>query len=230
MHRHPDAELLASVTELMNDTRTFLEELNLIPRAYSPTDSILLALLSKSIVLTDAVVCLLSNGFTDEAMWLCRSCIEIELVVRYLTLKDTDKRCMRFLNYYSKDKTEWFRLNNKYFPESPLKQRADMKELLELASAYPSPHKWSDVPEGLKGMASEPDPTMKAEDGTPATALFSYEVTYKMASQYVHGTVGSLDPAHATSAGDYYRFTPGRDGQQWVTLLSAPHTCQWPSI
>ena len=156
-------------------------------------------------------------------MGLCRTCIEIELVVRYLTLKDTDKRCMRFLNYYSKDKTEWFRLNNKYFPESPLKQRADMKELLELASAYPSAHKWSDVPEGLKGMAAEPDPTMKAEDGTPATALFSYEVTYKMASQYVHGTVGSLDPAHATSAGDYYRVHPrkGRSTMGDTALSSA---------
>jgi len=88
----PGLEYQNSVSQLMVATRTFLNGRDLIPRR-TTADSILLALLSKSIVLTEAIVILVSNGNHDEAFGLCRTCIEIQLTIRYLTNADTVKRC-----------------------------------------------------------------------------------------------------------------------------------------
>ena len=211
MSRDPSAQQLAAVSQLMKDTTTYLDDLRLIPRSHSLSDIVLLALLSKSITVTDAVVCLLTNGFTEEAMGLSRTCMEIQLVVRYLTNKETDKRCSRFMHYAAKDKIEYFRLSRKHYPEAALKERSDQKELEKLASAYRSPSKWSEDPDGLKGMAAEP-PTV--QDGTETDEVFNYEVSYKMASAFVHGTVGSLDK-HGTSPGNYYKIHPGKGKSTW---------------
>jgi hypothetical protein len=74
-----------AVSKLMRETRAYLDDLRIIPRRTSAADSILLALLSKAIVLTEAIVLLASQGYGDEAFGLCRTCIEIQLTVRYLT-------------------------------------------------------------------------------------------------------------------------------------------------
>ncbi len=50
-------ELHEPVSQLMAATRAFLDSLNVIPRATSSADAILLALLSKSIVITELKNC-----------------------------------------------------------------------------------------------------------------------------------------------------------------------------
>jgi hypothetical protein len=52
------------------------------PVRRSFTDAVLLALVSKSIVLTEPIVQLVSNGFHGETFGLCRTCLELELTVR----------------------------------------------------------------------------------------------------------------------------------------------------
>jgi hypothetical protein len=76
MNAQPSAEFLDSVSDLMHETRTYLEKLRSHPRE-GRTDSILLGLLSKSIVLTEAILVLVLQRFNDEAFGLCRSCVEI---------------------------------------------------------------------------------------------------------------------------------------------------------
>jgi hypothetical protein len=209
MRHSVDPDYLNAVSELMRDSSSFLNGLNLIPRQSSPTDSILLALISKSIVLVNAIVVLVANDFADEAFGLCRTCIEIELTVRYLTNKDTVERCSRYFYYFSKDKTEWFRLIQKYFPEVNQQRRHDQDWIEKLATSYKSPHKWHNCPNGLKDFSSEIDEHETNEDGSHLDELFYYEVLYKWMSHYVHVTVPSLDPLHITAPGEEFRIHPG---------------------
>ncbi|HEX4020436.1 MAG TPA: DUF5677 domain-containing protein [Acidobacteriaceae bacterium] len=205
----PRVEYIKAVSHLMDETRKFLDGLNVIPRQTSPADSILLALVSKSIILTEAIVVLVANGFADEAYGLCRTSVEIELTVRYLTNDDVIKRCNRYFLYFTKDKSEWIRLIQKYYPDLDLKRPADADELDKLAAAYPNPHRWSECPDGVKGFAAEPSTSVKRDDGSPSDQLFTYEVLYKWMSHYVHGTITSIDPAHITIPGDRFRIHPG---------------------
>jgi hypothetical protein len=209
MADNPSAEYLAAVTGLMTSTRTLLEGLRLIPRTGSAADAVLLALVSKSIVVTEAVVCLLSNGFTDEALGLSRTCMEIEQTVRYMTNEKTVERCERYYNFFAKDKTEWLKLLHTYYPDTDFVPISDMSHIEKLATAYKRRHTWSAEPEGLKGLALEPDTQDLKEDGTPVDGMFGYEVMYKLASQYVHATVSALDAAHVTPPGDFFRVHRG---------------------
>jgi hypothetical protein len=193
----------------MEETRNFLDGLALIPRQ-TPlyVDSILLALLSKSIVLTEAIVTLASGGFGDEAFGLCRTCIEVQLTVRYLTNADTAQRTRQYHDYFAKTIEEWTRLISKYYPGLKPKSRDDAVELQKLAEKYPDPNKWSKQGQGLRYFATEFDTSEKRDDGSPLTSEFYYEVLYKWMSYYVHAVQPST-PTHITVPGD--RFKVHRD-------------------
>jgi hypothetical protein len=184
------------ITKLMEETRDYLRGLRIIPRSDSATDSVLLGLLSKSTVLTEGIICLVEGDFDDEAYGLCRSNIEVQLTVRYLTNASTISRSRRFSLYFTKDKSEWLKLIRKYYPNLSLKKLSDAAAIEELAKAYKSPHKWSDEPGGLKGFASEKDNFVLRDDGTPADELFYYEILYKWMSHYVHVTEPAIESEH----------------------------------
>src|SRR5271155_6014781 len=95
-------EELVIVSELMQQVREFIGELRLIPRR-NYADSVLLGLLSKSVVTAEAIALLSSNGHSDEAFGLCRTSVEIELIIRYLTNTDTIARCERYVMHFSKE-------------------------------------------------------------------------------------------------------------------------------
>jgi len=182
----------------MAETRTYLDGLGLIPRQTSHADAVLLALLSKSIVLTEAIVLLVSNGFHDEAFGPCRTCLEVELTIRYLTNADTISRCQRYARYFSKVNAGWVNVMRKYYPDMSLRVRADAGQLADLASEYKDPHRWSE--HNLGYFASEPDSFEKREDGIPLDQLFYYEVLYKWMSYYVHAaeTCARSVPYHSS--------------------------------
>jgi uncharacterized protein DUF5677 len=168
------------------------------------------------VVLTEAVVVLVCRGLHDEAFGLCRTCIEIQLTIRYLTNADAVNRCDRYLHYFAKDTTEWAKLYRKYYPTYTLKQRSDAVELENVAAAYRSSHKWHEK-DGVKDFASEDDSFERAADGSALNEAFSYEILYKWMSHYVHATVRSIDPGHVTVPGDRFRVHPG-DGQSALGL------------
>lgn len=191
-----DERFCTEISGLMSEVRDFLRDLRIIPRSDSATDSVLLGLLSKSVVLTEAIVCLVRNGFDDEAYGLCRSSIEVQLTVRYITNKDTISRGRRYFLYFTKDKSEWFRLIQKYYPTLSLRKPNDAEEIEKLAKAYKNPHRWSEAPGGVKDFASEPDTFNVRENGHPADELFYYEILYKWMSHYVHVTEPAIEPTH----------------------------------
>lgn len=197
-----------AVSSVMNDTREYLDNLALIPRNRD-ADIVLLALLSKSIVTTEAIVSLVSNGFDEEAYGVCRTCLEIQLTVRYLTNKESGARCSRFLRFFTRNKIDWFHLIAKYYPSmQPTKQKAATYR--ELAQSYPDPHKWAEGRKSLKAFASEPDGFETRNDGSPLDANFYYEVLYKWMSFYVHGTISALEEEHVTIDGDVFSVHPRR--------------------
>lgn len=204
MSAKPSIEYQQAVLKLMEDTRSFLDGLCVIPRRTSSADSILLALLSKSVVLTEAIVALASSGYGDEAFGLCRTCIEIQLTVRYLTNADTVQRSTQYFQYFAKANEGWFRLLDKYYPERKVKPRNDAAELEKLAERYPDPHRWSTQGQGLKYFATEIDNFEKREDGSPLTEEFFYEVLYKWMSYYVHAAEPSTHE-HVVVPGDRFK-------------------------
>src|ERR1017187_1011120 len=215
----PSLEDQSAVSQLMLDTRAFLNGLDLIPRR-SSADPVVLGLLSKSIVLTEAIVILVCHGSHDEAFGLCRTCIEIQLTNRYLTNADTVKRCDRYLGYFAKDTTEWAKLYRKYYPKHALKRRSDAAEVEKCAAAYRSPHRWHDEQDGIKAFASEDDSFERAADGSPLNEAFAYEIPYKWKSHYVHATLPSIEPVHVTLPGDRFRVHPGAgQSHQGLTAL-----------
>jgi hypothetical protein len=203
----PSSQYVNAVSNLLIETRKYLDGLGLIPRKSSKPDPVLLALVSKSIVLAESIVLLVSNGFYDEAFGLCRTLLELELTVRYLTNADTVSRCERYVEYFAKVNEGWMNIATKYYPNMGLGVRADAAELGELAKNYKSPHRWSE--HEIKYFASEPDAFEKKEDGTPLDELFFYEVLYKWASYYVHVTEHAVDRSHATDSGDVFKVHPG---------------------
>jgi Family of unknown function (DUF5677) len=203
----PSVQYLNAVSHLIEETRAYLDGLGLIPRETSSTDSVLLALVSKSVTLTEAIVLLVSNGFHDEAFGLCRTCLEVELTVRYLTNTDTVSRCTRYARYFAKVNEGWVKITKRFYPDMTVKMRPDAAELAGLASNYKDPHRWSE--HNLKYFASEPDSFEKREDGTPLDQLFYYEALYKWMSYYVHAAEPALDPFHITVPGDTFKVHPG---------------------
>jgi hypothetical protein len=208
MATHPNVQYQNAVSHLIAETRKYLDGLGLIPLQTSFADPVLLALVSKSIVLTEAIVLLVSNGFNDEAFGLCRTCLELELTVRYLTNADTLTRCERYAKYFSKVNEGWVKITKKYYPDLSLRVRADAAELAEVASNYKDPHRWSE--HNLKYFASEPDSFEKREDGTPLDQSFYYEALYRWMSYYVHAAQPALDPLHMTVPGDTFKVHTGK--------------------
>lgn len=208
MNAEERTQLTEAILLLMKATRHYLDGLALIPRNRD-ADIVLLALLSKSIVTTEAVTSLVLSGFDDEAYGLCRTCLEIQLTVRYLTNKEADARCSRFLRFFTRNKSDWFDLIAKYYPSmQPTKQKAATYR--KLAQSYRDPHKWAEGRKSLKAFASEPDGFETRNDGSPLDANFYYEVLYKWMSFYVHGTISALEEEHVTIDGDVFSVHPRR--------------------
>lgn len=189
----------------MRVTREFLDELKIMPRCNASADMVVLGLLSKSIVLNEAVISLVKNKFPEEAFGLCRTSVEVSLTIRYLTNKETIKRCKRFYEYFAKDQAEWIKIITKYYPNYNLDNFEMPDKIEELASKYQNPHKWSECENGLRDFALEPSEHERGQDGKPSNRLFTYEVTYKLMSHYVHGTIMCLDPEHAAEPGSVFR-------------------------
>jgi hypothetical protein len=94
MNAEEEVRFREAVATLMLDIREGLDSLTLIPRR-GRADIALLGLLSKSIVVAEAIVSLVANKFEDEAYGLCRTAVEIELTIRYLTNKrHSNKVCV----------------------------------------------------------------------------------------------------------------------------------------
>ncbi len=154
-------------------------------------DHVLLALMSKSLTTAQSVLCLIDNGFWDEAFASSRTLIDISYSVRFIANKDSEKRAQRFAEYYGKDREQWMKVISDYFPSLTYETSPDHARLMGFATKFASPYSWSGVT--IRDMVSEPDSFETDKAGKPIDCVFSYRTVYRWTSHYVHPTIVALD-------------------------------------
>lgn len=205
----------------------YLDHQQIYPRERTYLDSTVLTLLSKSLALARSTVCLVQNGFGEEAFATTRILLELALNLRYITNGRTpEARAKRFVHFVAKIKLEWGSKAVEHFAwtqKSVRQQSPFYKEFQTLKRKYPK-QSWVQASrkhsKGVWTMAMEPDrfekvPVIDAKGravldkrGRPKMKPFNWEFDYKIiyywTSQYVHVTIDSLDN-HAAVPGKAFK-------------------------
>src|SRR5262249_19998 len=197
-----------SVRGLLKKVTQFVDGLEIYPRAGGVyLDAVVLAILSKSIRVGEAICLLVENGFHDEAFGLSRTMLEIALSARYISNDDSFKRSEIFVKYYAKDHEGWTNLISKYYPAAVPEFHPDHDKMLQTAKQLKDPHRWSG--KSVRDLAMEDDKFELDPNGKPFKWEYDYEVIYKWTSHFVHGTVVAVDE-HASGPRVPFRITGGR--------------------
>ena len=175
---------LETVKGLLTSATKCLNELDVHPRGRGVyLDAVVLAILSKSIRVGEAICLLVEKDFHSEAFGLSRTMLELALAARYISNADEFKRSQTFVKYYAKDHEGWTKLISKYYPTAVPAFNPDHDQMLEIAKQFKDPHKWSG--KTVKELAVE------AFLRDLLTVIALSEVHYEVisTSHYVHGTV-----------------------------------------
>jgi hypothetical protein len=165
-------------------------------------DHLALALMSKAVAVAKATLCLLEQGFNDEAFGLTRTLSDISYTVRFISNQDTEERAKRFAQFYGKDRERLMTVIATYYPSIQLRPSRDHARLMEFAKLFKNPHRWSG--KSARAMAEEAD-TVETDlvSGKPVNLLFDYEVLYAWLSHYVHPTIVALDQHIVDESGKF---------------------------
>ncbi len=205
---------------LIRKIKTFFDNKRYHARRGVYIDQVVLAHVSKSIKVSEAVVSLVDAGFSDEAFGLSRTLVEIAFNLRFITNRYSERRAKRFADYIARWKMELIRRTLKhmlkkddkgndipmYSKQQLRKMMKDYKIYANVARKYPSRTSWTETKNrkasrgGAWMMATEPD-KHEFVHGTPFKWEFDYDWIYFWTSQYVHATVVSVD-AHAVPRGE----------------------------
>jgi len=194
-------------------------------------DTTVLTLLSKSLALARSTVCLVQNGFDEEAFAASRTLLELALNLRYITNgANPELRAKRYIHFVAKIKMEYGAraVEKLAWTQKTLRETAaSYKEFQVLKRKYPK-QSWLQASKkhakGIWTMAMERDrfekiavvdskgkpvlnkrgkPKMK-----PFTWEFDYRIIYFWTSQFVHVTVDSLDNHAATQDKTFKVYDP----------------------
>ena len=219
------------VKRVLNKIIRYLDQQWICPRAGVCLDTTVLTLLSKSLALARSTVCLVQNGFHEEAFASSRILLELALTLRYITNGATPElRAKRYIHHVAKIKMEHGAraVEQLFWTQKTLRETAaSYKEFQVLKRKYPK-QGWLQASrkhsKGIWTMAMEPDrfekiavvdnkgkpvlnkrgkPKMK-----PFTWEFDYRIIYFWTSQFVHVTVDSLDNHAATPDKTFKIYNP----------------------
>jgi hypothetical protein len=221
------APKVRQVRRLLRKISRYLDDQWIYPRVGIYLDATVLTLLSKSLALARSTVCLVQNGFGEEAFATSRILLELALNLRYITNGRTpEARAKRFVQFVAKIKLEWGQKAVEHFAwtQKAVRQQSPFyKKFQAMKRKYPK-RSWLQASrkheKGIWTMAMEPDRFEKVaivdskgkpllnKRGKPLTKPFNWEFDYKIiyfwTSQYVHVTVDSLDD-HAAAPGRPFR-------------------------
>lgn len=202
----------------------FFDDETLYPRGNLFLDKVVLAHVSKSLNVAQGIMALIDAGFPEEAFGMSRTMVEIALNLRFITNRNPEQRAKRFVHYLSRWKMELMRRSLKHFfradangnwvlddkgDKIPNYTKADFRRMLpkykmhaQIARKFPKRTSWTDTGSkvsrgGVWMMAMEPD-SYESVNGVPMKWEFDYDWMYFWTSQYVHATVVSMEPSHAT--------------------------------
>jgi len=212
----------------------YLDDQHFYPREGAYLDATVLTLLSKSLALSRSTVCLVQNGFGEEAFATSRILLELALNLRYITNGRTpEARAKRFVHFVAKIKLEWGARAVQHFAwtQKSVRQQSPLyKEFQTLKRKYPK-QSWLQASrkhsKGIWTMAIEPDKFEKVavldakgkpvinKQGKPVMKPFTWEFDYRIiyfwTSQFVHVTIDSLDN-HTAAPGKRFKVYSPENG------------------
>ena len=188
-----DSKLFESGSKYLECVVKEIEELAIYPRLNSYRDVVLLALLDRILTTSRAVLCLVEQGFCDQAFGLSRTVVEAFFSLRYIQNKDSEARAKRYLDYFAKDREHLLKMIGKHHPNLSNIRSSD-HEQLEMANQFKSPHSWFPEDKKLKDVAFEDSTWAFDEAGEPENQKYSYDIIYKLTSHEVHSTSVALEP------------------------------------
>lgn len=197
-----------TVRRVIRGVEKYLDGQQFRRRRNVPLDDVVLALVSKSVRVSDAVMRLVADGYSDEAFGLSRTLIETALNLRYITNRSSDYRVQRFIAFSARWKLELARRYIAQHPEQKLRLSTLVRQyslLQKMARRFPKyGGSWVDTRRPRKGqlrgarrLASEVDRVREALPGDASTWRFDYRWIYFWTSEYVHATATSLG-SHTT--------------------------------
>lgn len=192
------------VLEQIEKLEQFINDWQMIPATGALRNQVLLALLSKTLTVARAVCTLVESNFPAEAFGLSRTLIDIFFSVRYISNNHTEERATTFVEYRDRIRKEFLDIHNRYYPNKLDAANILGLETLQVSNKFKSRGHWTGHGGQAKLMALEPDQFEKNELGEPLTGAIDYDAFYFWASQFVHGTIKSLD-AHGVIPGDVFK-------------------------
>jgi hypothetical protein len=170
--------------------KSAVNEAQFYPPVRETRSLVALALYSKAIRVSEAVVVLVKAGFADEAFGLTRTIIDILFSLRYIANRDAQNRADKFYYFFAKDTEVLRKLEQDFYPSQVTPQTPTILKSLKRAKSYPDPHRWAG--KSAKDLAFEPDTIDKDAQGQPLTLEFAYRSLYRFTSHYVHPSIRGL--------------------------------------
>jgi hypothetical protein len=183
-------EYLAAVQRFVARTRRMVDKRGYYPRDTVHTDTVLLALLSKGICVSEAICHLVEGGYQEEAFGLLRTLLDLAFNLRFIVNKDIDERAKLYYNFYSQSTLHWVKVADEYYPGMP--KPPEMPKIQNVAMQYKSPHHWAGQHMTAKAIAMEPDTKEMDEKGEPVSYKFWYDVIFRWTSHFVHPSIAGL--------------------------------------
>lgn len=184
---------LDRVQRYIRRVRDLFDKKGYYPRNTVYTDTVFLALLSKSIRVSEAICSLVTSGFDEEAFGMTRTLIDVLITIRFIANQDTEDRAKQFFNFLAKDTTSWLKIIQTHYPTKTLPSMPDLPKVLKTASTYPDPHRWAGKGMTARALAMEPSIWEVDDKGQPLTLQFLYEAVFYWTSHFVHPTIGALE-------------------------------------
>jgi len=172
-------------------------------------DSIAFSMLNKAYRLSQACICLIEAGFSDEAYGLSRSVLECAINLRYLTLnrEEIDLRSNNFLNFFHAERRHFLELCRKQIQDKDALERIESLAQVEgVDDSWPGPNirrinDWKKIEnrnwDGFK-IVTETHP-LDADLNGRCPILAHYSTAYRAASAMVHCSIRALDNTFAIS-------------------------------
>ncbi len=191
-----------------------LDKRGYYPRSGSYTDSVLLSVFSKCIVVSESICWMLQGGFDEEAFGMTRTLLDLLFNMRYIVNKDTEQRARLFYNFFSKNTLHWLYVVDEFYPAGTINVRPINPKIAELAKTYKGPHQWAGAGMTAQKIANEPDTQEFDKAGNGITYKFQYEVLFRWSSHYVHPSIVALYSHLVEPGAERFRVHAHRDSDR----------------
>ncbi len=162
--------------------RKVIEELEIYPRRHTWLDVTLTALLNRALNTVESIALLSDRQCGADADALSRSVVEIWIVIRWITNKDSHERARKYGAFEGKLIQHAVEALKTHNPGLQVPQHPQHAAIVEAASAYRNHIYWAGP---VRMMAEEPDEHEVTPQGAPIDLNWFYDVPYFMSSWHI---------------------------------------------